>query len=510
MIQLTRQLALFKQTILNDTRSVGIQLLKFLFAASLGFMVYVIQSETSRWRHIDGRYIFEMIYATNLFFVLAACLFLFLPLIKEEKEENTLGMILMTGISPFAYLLGRFGSRLFMFTLMLLVQIPVTYLCITMGGIDIPTILFSYGFLIVVAFHLGSAFILGSMLCTSIVSGIIISCGISLILNCIANFLFSVFYRVSMPENPLSTFGRCIEIIFATKTPSLTGNPLLLSYIAFLIISGILFFLAAVYFFDSLTAEQQELELPKQFKNKNGNGLELDISTGSSLFRIFKSKRFGRFPILSKDFRFSAYGYLFYAVQIIIMYWMYNELSSHSKRDLKSLCRNLKEEYFFIACGSILVSSNIVFSSEIKGKTLSSLLLLPQSHIKLYWQKAAGVLIISAPSLIAFTWIILINKFTVDSYGYSNHNEVQFMVFSTILISGYFLNTWLSLIFEKYSFFLSLGLTCGWFFLQIFTIEMSMLSHIYSIPIFCCIGVIVSHITLKLSLKKLKKHSLTS
>ena len=102
VIQLTRQLALFKQTILNDTRSVGLQILRFTFAFSLALIVFIAQSEASRWREIDGRYLFEAIFIVNVFFILAASLFLFMPLVKEVKEENTLGLILMTGISPFA------------------------------------------------------------------------------------------------------------------------------------------------------------------------------------------------------------------------------------------------------------------------------------------------------------------------------------------------------------------------------------------------------------------------
>ncbi|MCM8525648.1 MAG: ABC transporter permease [Lentisphaeraceae bacterium] len=511
MIQLTRQFALFKQTILNDTRSVGIQLLKFLFAAALGLMVYITQAEASRWRHIDGRYIFEMIYGTNLFFVLAACLFLFLPLVKEEKEENTLGMIMMTGISPFAYLLGRFGSRLFMFFLILLVQIPVTYICITMGGIDIPTILLSYGFLLVIAFHLGSAFLLGSLLCSSILSGIFIACGLSLIFTYIMDWGISIFTDLRIPGIILGGIETCFEFIFATKTPTLTGNPLIISYLIFLIVTGILFFLVSVYFFDSLTAEMEEVELPKKLKGKkNADSKQAVQKSFLPRLRLFGSRRFSRFAILSKDFRFAAYGAPLYVVQICFMYWLYSELDSYDTRSLNSLSYNLLDEYFFIACGTVLVSSNFIFSSEIKNKTLSSLLLLPQSHVKLYWQKALSTIITAAPSLIAFITLISLNIFTNDSDGYPNRDMAQYLIFFAIIVPAYFINSWLSLVFEKYSFFLSTGITFGWFVLQIFIINMVHIGHEFEIFFFTCSGAVCSFITMKLALRKLKSHSLSS
>jgi len=195
VIQLTRQLALFKQTILNDTRSVGLQVLRFMFALALGLIIFLTQNESSGIKAFDGLYIFQIVFTLNIFFAILSSILLFLPIIREEKEECTLGMILITEISPFAYLFGRISSRYFIFIIMLSIQLPIIFLCITMGGISIETILLSYFFLLLFVFHIGNIFLLASMVSTSFFSGIIISGGIFLILGYLMNSAMdSIFY----------------------------------------------------------------------------------------------------------------------------------------------------------------------------------------------------------------------------------------------------------------------------------------------------------------------------
>ena len=125
MKALTRQFALYKQTILTDTRSLGFQVLRFGFAVILALFFYFNQSVERSWRKIDGLYVFENLSIVNITFIYLASFCLFLPLIKEERDENTLGMILMTGVSPFAYLFGKIGSRVSMLVIMLSLQIPL-------------------------------------------------------------------------------------------------------------------------------------------------------------------------------------------------------------------------------------------------------------------------------------------------------------------------------------------------------------------------------------------------
>lgn len=55
--------------------------------------------------------------------------------ISEEKEEESLGLMMMAGISPLGILVGKAGGRLFQAAVLLILQYPFALLAITMGGV---------------------------------------------------------------------------------------------------------------------------------------------------------------------------------------------------------------------------------------------------------------------------------------------------------------------------------------------------------------------------------------
>ena len=521
MIQLTRQFALFKQTVLNDTRSVGLQLLRFVFALGLGLLLYFAQSEASRWREIDGLFIFEFLMVANIFFILFSCLFLFLPLIKEEKEENTLGMIMMTGISPFAYLTGRVGSRLFMFVLMLAVQIPIIYLCVTLGGIAVNTILLSYAFLLLIVFHLGNAFVLGSLLCSNLFTGILISCGISLIFNYLFNFSISSMLDFSNPEEPFRAMDRTLNYIFSSNAG--TSPEIMYWTFSFLFISGLIFFFSSVYYFDTLTEEQEDLELPKKLQGAKSSSEKAESLQGKGLkpiYRKLKTKRFGKFPIIYKDFRFTSFGPLLYTLQFATICYLFYELyeSGHFNGDFYEWLYDFSRDCIptlSIMTGIIIIfCSNLLFASEIKNKTLGSLLMLPDNHIKIYWQKTFCLLRIAAPTLLTLCisfgiFLLMGNEVEYRYYEGSAYHLKQIGLIVFTLVPAYFINTFLSLAFKKYSFFLASGLTFGWFFLHILFFEFSRVSMGEGVLTLFLTGSVASVFCYIRSLKIISGHSIT-
>lgn len=71
----------------------------------------------------------------NLLFVSLTGISFFSTPITEEREEDTLGLMLMAGISPLGILLGKSGGRLLQALLLITLQYPFTLLAITMGGV---------------------------------------------------------------------------------------------------------------------------------------------------------------------------------------------------------------------------------------------------------------------------------------------------------------------------------------------------------------------------------------
>lgn len=514
MIQLTRQFALFKQTILNDTRSGGIQLLRFTFALILGLIIYIAQSETSRWREIDGLVIFEGIFNANLFFTVFAGFFLFTTIIREEKDEETLGMILMTGISPFAYLFGKLGSRLLMFTLMIAVQIPIIYFCITLGGISMKTILLSYLFILIITFHLANIFLISSLVCSGLFNGFLISGGLILILGFLFNFAldaFGVIYNGTLPfEGTVIVYDYLID----GKLPA-TYQTITFTYFAYLIVTGLICFLLSVVFFNSLAADQENVTLPKKLRGKNSSEQKAESFSGHGLsktLRILRSKRFGNNPLTYKDFRFTAFGPIVYFVQfILIVFILYNAIPRNyeyaSQYILHRYSRNTLVPMYFIGSGLLIIISNIVFFSEIKGQTLHSLILLPQTCNKLYWQKIRACIKVCFPCILIIV-LSIIGYLVSDSDFDPNLRPI--ILISSTMLGGLFINCLLSVSFKKFSFLLSSALTVGFYILQISLLELMDISKDTIVYIFLAESIILTPFIVRITIQKLKKIALTS
>ena len=90
---------------------------------------------TSTMFGAPGLRFFTSISSLNLVFMTLLGIGFFSTAITEEKEEDTLGLMLMAGISPLGILSGKLGGRLVQALLLIAVQYPFTLLAVTMGGV---------------------------------------------------------------------------------------------------------------------------------------------------------------------------------------------------------------------------------------------------------------------------------------------------------------------------------------------------------------------------------------
>lgn len=128
-------LALLERSLRVDARSWPVHL------ARLGLMVGIYVSLASafatagRFGAPGLRFFSASVYMNVIFLTLLGVGF-FSTAITEEKEEDTLGLMLMAGISPLGILIGKLGGRLIQSLLLIAVQYPFTLLAITMGGVS--------------------------------------------------------------------------------------------------------------------------------------------------------------------------------------------------------------------------------------------------------------------------------------------------------------------------------------------------------------------------------------
>lgn len=89
----------------------------------------------------------------------------FASVITEEKEDQTLGLLVTTGLHPLAILVGKAGSRLLSAGLVLLISLPLSLLCHALGGVSGQQIVATYVVLGAMLLCLSAAGLLLSVVC---------------------------------------------------------------------------------------------------------------------------------------------------------------------------------------------------------------------------------------------------------------------------------------------------------------------------------------------------------
>ena len=128
-------LALVGRSLRVDARSWPPHLARFGLMAAI-YIALCSAIWNARWFGAPGLRFFHGIAYLNVSFMTLLGVSFFSTSITEEKEEDTLGLILMAGISPLGILIGKSGGRLFQALLLMAVQYPFTQLAVTMGGVS--------------------------------------------------------------------------------------------------------------------------------------------------------------------------------------------------------------------------------------------------------------------------------------------------------------------------------------------------------------------------------------
>lgn len=135
--------AMMDRALRIDSRLLRAHLVRFVFVAFAMWFAMVAQSQPVM-RSASGLFFFSSLtWVTFLVITFGGGSF-FGTAITEEKEEMTLGLLQMAGVSPVAILLGKGTTRLLIALAVIGVQFPFTMLSITLGGVLLDQILATY------------------------------------------------------------------------------------------------------------------------------------------------------------------------------------------------------------------------------------------------------------------------------------------------------------------------------------------------------------------------------
>lgn len=126
--------ALLVRGLNEDARSLGMHIARGIFVgtAFLGCLAYFVRNSGFG---APGLAAFKfMVYADTFFLALMGISY-FSASIAEEREQQMLGLLKISGISPLGLLLGKSAVRLIPACVGLLLQVPLILLAITLGGV---------------------------------------------------------------------------------------------------------------------------------------------------------------------------------------------------------------------------------------------------------------------------------------------------------------------------------------------------------------------------------------
>ena len=92
----------------------------------------------------SGLTLFHSQIVVATFYLAANAIFGFSQTITEEKEDGSLGLMRLAGVSPLAILLGKTLARLLDASLLLAVQLPFTLVAVTLGGVSLAQVQAAY------------------------------------------------------------------------------------------------------------------------------------------------------------------------------------------------------------------------------------------------------------------------------------------------------------------------------------------------------------------------------
>lgn len=410
---------LLERSLRTDGRAWGPHLARFGLMAAIYFAV-AYASATSLRLGAPGLTFFRTIVYLNLVFMTLLGISFFSTAITEEKEEDTLGLMLMAGISPLGLLLGKSGGRLVQALLLISVQYPFTLLAVTMGGVTRDQVGSAYAGLLAYMLMLAGLGLLCSTLSSSnrtaslrLVVILFVYWLVPLVAGRIVSVMTvtnSIYYGLLVFTSQICVFTRVGHILtsgFHETAWSYQVVTNLVIGVAGLVLSWLLF---------GMVSREPVTEAVTR-------GLVLR-SRGRLAF--FSPGRPWQWPMPWKDFYFvtGGLGAIFVRFVVCLLIWTFSYLmvNFYWWNSMTNLVKQTNAMFMMIMMFAISLDAALIasrcFSEEVRSQTLSTLLLLPMSTSGILYGKLLGSFLGWLPGPIC-----LVYAMTAHAYGRESVKE---------------------------------------------------------------------------------------
>ncbi|MBC8290754.1 MAG: hypothetical protein H8E37_10605 [Planctomycetes bacterium] len=461
--------ALVERSLRVDVRMTRTHLVRLLFAGIILFMLIQVHDDIM-WHQAPGKEFFSYICYLNFGLLNLAAMSFFSTVITEEKEEMTLGLLKMAGISPIGILLGKTSPRLIAATMLLSVQLPFTFLAITLGGVLTNQILAAYLALLSFAVMLTGIGAFFSTVCRrSNVSASLTTASLAVIY--IGPEIFQALAGETRRRGYLS-YGLASSIEWLCgcvreATPLFSLDQILATnyaggaftyQVGSNIFAGVALFLVSWVLFDPCTRNEKPIApargLTALFKRRVTK--TQSSPTGS---RVWDN------ALAWKDFHFTTGGLtaviIKFACYVLLMtgmvFLMGRQMRSDFSDNVGALC--LTSMILALAVEVPIYASRL-FREEVRWQTWSNLVLLPESIAKIAMQKIVGTLPTFAPGIVIFLFGVVMAPRFVEDFFDDVFGEVEFWWLISQYILGVHLVVLMSLVVKWGSLPLGIAIVC--------------------------------------------------
>jgi ABC-type transport system involved in cytochrome c biogenesis permease component len=411
-------LALFIRSFRVDARSTQPHILRLLFAGIILLQLVWIHNMEVQYG-APGLTVFVWIAWLNFAVISLAGLGYFATAISEEKEEESLGLLKMAGISPAALLLGKSTTRLIAVLLMLAVEFPFVLLSITLGGVTMTQVV-----AMAVALAAYLVFIANLGLICSVVGSNSRRASTMMTLSLIVVLVvfpvlgeFATYWTTTHPQDTLgrrfwATFTQWEQNVsmwsrISTITTTGFSESAVSPQVLYHCVAALGFFGLSWVGFERFTRERHVVRPLARFFTRPSRWLGRR-----------RVDRAWRMALTWKDFHFVAGGRRMLIVRFCLffiviggLFWLVSlEAPQRTRFSLDVLGGTAM--IAMLAAGAIelaLIASR-VFHEEVKAQTLPLLMMLPKTAAQIAWSKAASAIPALVPALCYFLLGAVLNS----------------------------------------------------------------------------------------------------
>ncbi len=400
-------LALFVRALRQDGRSGA----TYWARGGLGLflqVVLLIAWLSSRWFAAPGKGVFSAIITFQLMAITFVGLSYFASAIAEEKEEQTLGLLRMTGLNPLAILLGKSTSRLCGALLFLTGQLPFTIFAVTLGGISLHQIFTAYCTLVAFTFLLCNLALLGSVIAKRTGGAVGFCFAVAILVALFGWILRGVEEILIAAGHPwhldkvadliaaASPVGRLAEVL----STGFRGFPIGTQVIVDVVL-GVVCFLLAWLLFERMSDRAPDVVFAVARMLPSGSGRYRRFFLGWS-----QPPRAWRKAILWKDFYFLHGGRIAFGLRVLVYGGiaglnLWDFLKGGSPTSSMGTGTGSGSIIPLIFAIDIAVMSGRIFRVELNEQTFGALIGLPGTLAQLAQRKLLACLLAAAPGIVA-------------------------------------------------------------------------------------------------------------